>query len=55
MMNDYLCLQVYDCVRELQALDVLLFKFVEILQGHAGIEQTFNHQCGYVAKALQET
>lgn len=41
--------QVYDFARELQALDVLLFNFISLLDGKLGLKNLSTDRCGYVS------
>ncbi|KAL6760760.1 hypothetical protein V8C86DRAFT_2547987 [Haematococcus lacustris] len=41
--------QVYKFARELQALDVLLFNFVQLLDSKLGLQNLSTQQCGYVS------
>lgn len=42
-------LQVYDFVRELQSIDVLLFNFIAALDKQLGLKNLSSDRCGYVS------
>ena len=41
--------QVYDFAREMQALDVLLFNFISLLDKRLGLQNLSTAKCGYVS------